>query len=431
MNFSFGTTVSAFTVFLQGILSFLSPCIFPLVPLYIGYLASGAKTVKEDGSIYYNRKKVMLHTVSFVIGVSFAFFLLGFGFSALGRFFTNYRVWFTRIGGIIIIVFGLMQLIGSPLKKEHRLSFQLNRYTMNPIVALVFGFTFSFAWTPCIGPVLTSVLLMASSAESSATGFLLIGVYTLGFTLPFLALGLFTSQLLSFFKKRQSIVRYTVKVGGILMIIMGILMVTGMMNGINTYLSKIAAQNETNIESSSGADTNSTTSDQEPTTSPQQEEDTTKEEIAAIDFSLKDQFGNTHTLSEYKGKVIFLNFWTTWCGYCKEEMPDIQKLYEEHGQNNGDVVVLGVANPKSELFPNGADVEESEIVQFLESSGYTYPTIMDTTGSLFRGYGISSFPFTLMIDRNGNVFGYVTGMLTKEQMDSIVEQTINGKISEN
>ena len=201
MNLSLGTTVSAFTVFLQGILSFLSPCIFPLVPLYIGYLASGAKTVKEDGSIYYKRGKVMLHTVCFVVGVSFAFFLLGFGFTALGTFFTNNRVWFARIGGIIIILFGLIQLIGSPWKKEHRFSFQLNRYTMNPLTAFLFGFTFSFAWTPCVGPVLTSVLLMASSAQSSTTGFLLIGVYTLGFILPFLALGLFTSQLLAFFKK--------------------------------------------------------------------------------------------------------------------------------------------------------------------------------------------------------------------------------------
>lgn len=427
MNLSLGTTVSAFTVFLQGILSFLSPCIFPLVPLYIGYLASGAKTVREDGSIYYKRKKVMLHTVCFVIGVSFAFFLLGFGFSALGKFFTNNRVWFARIGGIIIIVFGLIQLIGSPWKKEHRISFQLGRYTMNPLTALIFGFTFSFAWTPCVGPVLTSVLLMASSAQSSVTGFLLIGVYTLGFILPFLALGLFTSQLLAFFKKRQAIVRYTVKIGAVLMIIMGVLMVTGMMNGINIYFSKLGQTTQLQ-QNSDDTETIESTAEQ---TEEQSETSQKSDSIPAPDFTLSDQFGNVHTLSEYKGKVVFLNFWTTWCGYCKEEMPDIQQLYEEYGQNQGDLVVLGVANPKSVLFPNGADVEQSEIVQFLADAGYTYPTVMDTTGDIFAEYGISSFPFTLMIDRDGNVFGYVGGMLTKEQMEQIVQQTMSGTINTN
>lgn len=393
------------------------------MPLYIGYLASGAKTVKEDGSIYYKRGKVMLHTVCFVVGVSFAFFLLGFGFTALGTFFTNNRVWFARIGGIIIILFGLIQLIGSPWKKEHRFSFQLNRYTMNPLTAFLFGFTFSFAWTPCVGPVLTSVLLMASSAQSSTTGFLLIGVYTLGFILPFLALGLFTSQLLAFFKKRQAVVRYTVKVGAALMIVMGVLMVTGMMNGINIYLSELTT-NQTQ--------SNNTENTAEPIPEETQAQKETSQEsntVPAPDFTLSDQFGNTHTLSEYKGKVVFLNFWTTWCGYCKEEMPDIQQIYEEYGQNQGDLIVLGVANPRSELFPNGADVEKNEIIQFLTDAGYTYPTVMDTTGSVFREYGISSFPFTLMIDRDGNVFGYVGGMLTKEQMEQIVQQTMAGTVT--
>lgn len=379
--------------------------------------------MKEDGSIYYKRGRVMLHTICFVVGVSFAFFLLGFGFTALGTFFTNNRVWFARIGGIIIILFGLIQLIGSPWKKEHRFSFQLNRYTMNPLTAFLFGFTFSFAWTPCVGPVLTSVLLMASSAQSSTTGFLLIGVYTLGFILPFLALGLFTSQLLAFFKKRQAVVRYTVKVGAALMIVMGVLMVTGMMNGINIYLSELTT-NQTQ--------SNNTENTAEPIPEETQAQKETSQEsntVPAPDFTLSDQFGNTHTLSEYKGKVVFLNFWTTWCGYCKEEMPDIQQIYEEYGQNQGDLIVLGVANPRSELFPNGADVEKNEIIQFLTDAGYTYPTVMDTTGSVFREYGISSFPFTLMIDRDGNVFGYVGGMLTKEQMEQIVQQTMAGTVT--
>ena len=106
---------------------------------------------------------------------------------------------------------------------------------MNPLVALVLGFTFSFAWTPCVGPTLGSVLLMASSSGSAARGFLLIGVYTVGFVVPFLAVGLFTGTVLDFFKRHQKVVRYTVKVGAALLVLMGVMTLTGFMNGITSY----------------------------------------------------------------------------------------------------------------------------------------------------------------------------------------------------
>ena len=204
MGFTIETGISGVTVFLQGLLSFFSPCVLPLVPLYIGYLAGGAKTVDEDGVIHYRRSKVIVNTLFFVLGVSFAFFLLGFGFTAVGKFFSGNRVLFARIGGVLVILFGVLQLFGSNVfTREHRLPFRLSRFSMNPAVALILGFTFSFAWTPCVGPALTSVLLMASSASSSAVGYALIGVYTLGFVIPFLAVGLFTGAVLDFFKRHQ------------------------------------------------------------------------------------------------------------------------------------------------------------------------------------------------------------------------------------
>lgn len=244
MGFTIETGISGVTVFLQGLLSFFSPCV---LPLYIGYLAGGAKTVDEDGAIHYWRSKVIVNTLFFVLGVSFAFFLLGFGFTAVGKFFSGNRVLFARIGGVLVILFGVFQLFGSNVfTREHRLPFRLSRFSMNPAVALILGFTFSFAWTPCVGPALTSVLLMASSASSSAVGYALIGVYTLGFVIPFLAVGLFTGAILDFFKRHQRVVKYTVKTGGVLMILMGIMMLTGWMNGITGYLSSFGAPPEEN-----------------------------------------------------------------------------------------------------------------------------------------------------------------------------------------
>ena len=187
MGFSVETSVPVLTVFLQGLLSFFSPCVLPLLPMYISYLSGGGRTVDEEGTVHYKRSKVLCNTLFFVLGISFAFFLLGFGFTAAGQFFRENRMMLGRVGGVIVILFGLYQLglFGSSklLNREARLPFRLDKVAMNPLVALILGFTFSFAWTPCVGPTLASVLLMATSAQA-AQGFVLIGVYTLGFVLP-------------------------------------------------------------------------------------------------------------------------------------------------------------------------------------------------------------------------------------------------------
>ena len=426
MGFSIETSVSAVTVFLQGALSFFSPCVLPLVPLYVSYLAGGAAVVDAGGVRRYPRGRIFLNTLFFVVGISFAFFLLGLGLTALGSFFSDYQVWFARASGVIILLFGLYQLgLGKRslvLEREHRLPFRLDKLAMNPATALVLGFTFSFAWTPCVGPTLSSVLLMASSAESSAAGFLLIGVYTLGFVLPFLAVGLFTGAVLDFLKSHQNVVRYTVKIGAVLLIAMGLLTLTGAAGSISADLAAISgtvqeAPAAPQEDASSGGD-----QDAGGETGGQAQEDAESPVVPAPDFTLTDQFGNSHTLSDYEGQTVFLNFWATWCGPCKMEMPDIQALYEEWGENAGDLVVLGVAGPDI-----GQEGSAEDIAAFLEENGYTYPVVMDDTGALFYQYGISAYPTTFMIDTAGNVFGYVQGAVSREIMDDIVDQTMTGQ----
>lgn len=471
------TGISAVTVFLQGLLSFFSPCVLPLVPLYVSYLSGGAKVVEEDGRVRYPRKKVLVNTAFFVVGISFAFFLLGFAFTALGRFFSGNRIWFSRISGAFMILFGLYQMglfaRSGALEREHRLPFRLERFTMNPLVAFILGFTFSFAWTPCVGPALTGVLLMASSSASALKGFFLVAIYTLGFVLPFLAVGLFTGKVLDAFGRRKNVVKYTVKIGGALLLLMGVMTLTGFMNGISGYLSRISpggATGESAVEiagaedgvdpqtavngadetdkgktehadangaGSDSADADKTGPAEETGTDPKPDEKTqpsTEEEantddnrVPAPDFTLTDQNGESHTFSDYLGKTVFLNFWATWCPPCQREMPDIQALYEKYGENQKDLIVLGVANPKTEEQPYNQDGSEEEVAAFLEEKGYTFPVVMDTTGELFSWYGVRSFPTTFMIDREGNVFGYVPGALTAEMMEEIVRQTMEGR----
>ena len=442
MGFSLETSVSALTVFVQGLLSFFSPCVLPLIPLYVGYLAGGTAQVRDDGAIEYPRAKVLVNTVFFVVGVSFAFFLLGFGFTALGQFFTGSQRAFSVVAGIIMALFGLYMLgafgKARAVETERRLPFRLDRFAMNPLVALVLGFTFSFAWTPCVGPVLASVLLMASSSATAAAGYALVGVYTLGFVLPFLAVGLFTGAVLRFFRAHGNVVKYTVKVGGALLIVMGVMTVTGWMNGVTSYLSSFgaapAAQEQpadagVGGDAADGGAAGGDAGGAGASGSGSGSEGASSEAVAAplADLALVDQNGVEHRLSDYRGKAVFLNFFATWCGPCQRETPDIEALYAERGRNEGDLVVLGVANPKTDEHPRNSDVSESEVRAFIDEEGITYPVLMDTTGQLFAAYGVSAFPTTFMIDADGNVFGYVSGMLTADMMESIVEQTLAGE----
>ena len=412
MGFSLDISVPALTVFLQGLFSFFSPCVLPLLPLYLSYLTGQSEKSRLRG---------LVNTVFFVIGVSFAFFVLGLGVSALGMFFRGNQLLFARIGGVLVILFGLYQLgvfgTSGVLSRELRLPFQLDGAAMSPAAALILGFTFSFSWTPCVGPALASVLLMAASADTKAHGFLLIGVYTLGFILPFLAVGLFTSALLGVFRKYRRRVQYTVKAGAVLMIFMGVLMITGQMNTVSGYLSELSGTENVGTEASGDVTAGPESAEPEiPDTAD------ASGVLPAIDFTLTDQYGNEHTLSDYKGKTVFLNFWATWCHWCVTEMDDIQMLYDEYKEAGDDsVVILGIAAPDY-----GSEVSQEEITAFLEENGYSYPVLMDDGGNVFTSYGVYSYPTTFMFNADGNVFGYAPGMLTEEMMRSIIEQTESG-----
>ncbi|HCU2651725.1 TPA: redoxin family protein [Clostridioides difficile] len=421
--------VNLFLVFIEGIVSFFSPCILPILPIYLSILSNSSVENLKEGKTSFIGSSLFKNTIFFALGISTTFFILGSSVKVLSMFFNENKDLIMFIGGIIIIIMGLfyMGIIKSSiLNREKR--FNVKFKEMKAITAFILGFTFSFGWTPCIGPILASVLVMVSSSSNHLSANLLIAVYTIGFILPFIITAMFYSKLFKTIDKIRSNMEIIKKIGGIILIVSGILMMVNGFGSISKHFntsqnSKIESKQEENKRENStdkeeNSDGNYSQKDSNNDNNDKGSND--EDRIKSIDFTLTDQYGKTHKLSDYEGKVVFLNFWATWCPPCKEEMPYIEQLYKDYNKNNDDVVILGVASPNL-----GREGSREHVVNFLKDQGYTFPVVLDEDGALAYQYGINAFPTTFIIDKEGYVTQYIPGAMDKATMASFIENQRN------
>ena len=225
-------SISVPLTFLAGLLSFLSPCVLPLVPVYVGYLSGSTL----NATSYVPRSRVLSHAVCFVGGFTLVFIILfGLPTTLLGSLFQDASRWIARIGGVFVIIFGLhtLRVINIPfLNMTRRLDMPSD---MSPGYArsLVFGMTFASGWTPCIGPLLGTVITLAFTEPSRAIGYVLI--YAMGLATPFLATALLLTRGLPVLQRLNRHVRTVEVVSGVLMVGVGFLLVTGMFTVLNGY----------------------------------------------------------------------------------------------------------------------------------------------------------------------------------------------------
>ena len=228
--------IGIFVAFTAGVLSFLSPCVLPLVPSYLTFVTGMSLEDLEAGV---NRKTTLIHSALFVAGFSAIFILMGASASFLGQFMLQNKPLIARVGGVIIIVLGL-HLTGilqiTPLMREKRI--HVNDKPAGYLGTVGVGMAFGAGWTPCIGPILGAILTFAASRDGMWSGVGLLTVYSLGLAIPFLLASLALDWFLQAFKKFRRYLR-AVEIGsGVLLIVLGILLVTGSFTILSGWLNQ-------------------------------------------------------------------------------------------------------------------------------------------------------------------------------------------------
>ncbi len=229
--------------FIAGLLTFLAPCTLPLVPGYLAFI-SGVSPGDLDQKDHSKkvRRRVMLNGIFYVVGFSLVFILLGSLFGLGGAALLQYRIWLSRIGGIFVILFGIFLIFGSNMKwlsfmnTEKRFHASKILKPGNPGSSLIFGATFAFGWTPCVGPILGSVLLLASSSATLSQGAFLLFIFSMGLAIPFLILAGTIGSAMHYMKRMNKYLGIISKVGGVFLLIVGVLLVFDMQQLLNGSL---------------------------------------------------------------------------------------------------------------------------------------------------------------------------------------------------
>jgi cytochrome c-type biogenesis protein len=232
-------TLGLLVAFAAGLLSFLSPCVLPLVPSYIGFLTGmSLDEMKQD-----RRRTALLHGALFVLGFTIVFLLLGATATALGRVLNHYEVWLQRIGGVLIIIFGLFCLgVIKPAFLQQDKRMHLQDKPIGYLGSVLVGMAFAAGWTPCIGPILGGILGLASASDTVGRGMALLGAYSLGLAVPFLLAAWAVDGFLVWFQKFRRYLPWVMRISGVLLIIVGLLLVSGQFTRLASWLQSITPQ---------------------------------------------------------------------------------------------------------------------------------------------------------------------------------------------
>ncbi len=389
--------------FVAGILSFLSPCVLPLVPGYIS-LMSGVSVdkLKEGGSGGNARRAVILNSLAFNAGLSVIFLALGTTAGFVGASIIS-SPWVRGIGGVIIILFGL-QLIGllkiSTLYKDTR--FFSNEKPRGPLGSFTLGIAFAAGWTPCIGPILGGILGLAAASGGWRSGLTLSAFYSAGLAIPFLATGLGINKFLSFYSKFRKHLHKVEVVSGVVLIVVGLLVMTGKSTLLtSSWLAQYLPNAEGWIKVKPGTPAPAANSKFQP----------------APEVELSTLEGQPFHLTDLRGRVVLLNFWATWCIPCRAEIPEFNAMQRELKQQGLEVV--GVSTSPGDTVAAIRDFQKDL------KQEYTVLRGAEEIGEKFgNGPGL---PVTYLIDRDGRIRQKIIGARDRAGWEAAVKPLLDEK----
>lgn len=383
---------------LAGLMSFFSPCIVPLLPVYVGILTTDANSEKLSLAAR------SANTIAFVLGICCVFVSLGAASGALGQALSSPYVAIAL--GIVVIVLGL-HLAGvlkiSFLNREKRANLSQIRVS-SAFGAFVLGLAFSFGWTPCVGPILGTILALAAEQGSALVGAALLLIYALGLCVPFVAITLAANALLARLRSLHKYLSMVQRVGGILIAIMGVWLVFSQVSAlqIQQRANEEAQQDPVAISANDARGVASGDASLETVSS------------AWKNVVLTDLDGQTHRLSELKGKPVYFEFWGSWCDSCVADLDQLSEVAAEHTQT-GDVQVVSVVTPG---FYGEREIDA--FVEWARQNGVSVAVWMDTNCSLATHLNVSAFPTSVFVDSSGDIVKIRLGAIDRAELEDML-----------
>ncbi|HYJ87252.1 MAG TPA: cytochrome c biogenesis protein CcdA [Pyrinomonadaceae bacterium] len=380
--------------FLAGILSFLSPCVLPLVPGYISLISGVSVDGLKEG--VNSRKAVIFNSLAFNAGLSVIFVSLGTTAGLVGSAVLSNQ-WVRIIGGLVIIAFGL-QLIGLlkiPALYRDTRSFSDTK-PRGMLGSLTLGIAFAAGWTPCIGPILGGIIGLAATSGGWRSGLILSSFYSAGLAVPFLFTGIGINKFLSFYRNFRRHLHKVEVVSGVILIAIGLLVMT---NRVTVLSSSWLASVLPNLESRLTIEDKST--GPKPTTS-------SANAVQAPDVQFARLDGGNLKLSDLRGRVVVLNFWATWCIPCRSEIPALSAMEKSLGGEG--LTVVGVS------YDDTAD----SIQDFQKDLKQDYTVVLGgkDVGSQLPA---SPLPTTYIIDRQGRIREKFIGERTQAAFEAVIK----------
>jgi cytochrome c-type biogenesis protein len=380
--------------FAAGILSFLSPCVLPLVPGYISLISGVSIDRLKEGTS--SRRAVILNSLAFNAGLSVIFLVLGTTAGLVGAAITS-NPWIRIIGGIVIIAFGL-QLIGllkiTALYKDTR--FFSDEKPRGMLGSATLGMAFAAGWTPCIGPILGGIIGLAATSGGWRSGLVLSAFYSAGLALPFLLTGLGINQFLGFYKNFRKHLHKVEVASGIVLIVVGLLVMSGQSTLLATsrFMAWIPnLEGMLKLKQQSPAEAPAPSAKFEP--------------LPDVEFQTLS--GKPYRLTELKGQVVLLNFWATYCIPCREEIPALNSL--QHELESQGLKVVGASLDDS---ADGVNAYQKEVAKF------DYEVLIGGSEAKVK-FQQSVLPTTYLIDRQGRIRQKIIGARDKAAWEAAVK----------